>query len=170
MDPIGEDKITRLLRLKRYEKPPPGYFENFIHEFHRRQNESLREPFWSICVERVRDFVFRCNIRTLAAYSAGVVTAAACVAVIFLSVYQQPQTRTQVAVPILGQFQPRYRLFARELQVAPWRFARTFDIRSTLLPGIREVPAVTARSLRSDESVALNLEWESIDEESLLPK
>ena len=161
-----DDRIARLLRLKRYEKPPPGYFENFIHEFHRRQDESPREPFWSIWVERMRDFVSRCNIRTLAGYSAGVVTAAACVAVISVSVYQQPQTRTHVAVPILGQFQPRYRLFARDLKVAPWRFARTFDIRSTLLPGIRPVPAVAARSLRSEEPVPLNLEWESIDEES----
>ena len=161
-----DDRIALLLRLKRHEKPPPGYFENFIHEFHRRQHESLREPFWSICVERVRDLVFRCNIRMLAGYSAGVVTAAVCVAVIFLSVYQQPQTRTQVAVPIVGQFQPRYRLFARELKVAPWRFAPTFDVRPTLFSGIRHFPAVATRSLRSDESVPLNLEWESIDEES----
>jgi hypothetical protein len=42
MDPRG-DEIGRLLRLKRYEQPPPGYFENFLREFRRRQrDESLR--------------------------------------------------------------------------------------------------------------------------------
>jgi hypothetical protein len=33
MDPLGNDEIARLLRLKRYEQPPPAYFENFLHEF-----------------------------------------------------------------------------------------------------------------------------------------
>jgi len=33
MDPFGDDHIAHLLRLKRYEQPPPGYFENFLHEF-----------------------------------------------------------------------------------------------------------------------------------------
>jgi hypothetical protein len=26
--------------LKRYEQPPPDYFENFLHEFHRRPPQS----------------------------------------------------------------------------------------------------------------------------------
>ena len=30
MDPFGNDEIARLLRLKRYEQPPPAYFENFL--------------------------------------------------------------------------------------------------------------------------------------------
>ena len=33
MDPFGNDEIARLLRLKRYEQPPPAYFENFLSEF-----------------------------------------------------------------------------------------------------------------------------------------
>jgi hypothetical protein len=40
MDPRG-DEIGRLLRLKRYEQPPPRYFENFLREFHRRQRDEL---------------------------------------------------------------------------------------------------------------------------------
>ena len=51
MDPFGNDEIARLLRLKRYEQPPPDYFENFLHEFRRRQRDELRrQPLWSICV------------------------------------------------------------------------------------------------------------------------
>ena len=35
------DDIGKLLRLKRHEQPPPGYFNNFLHEFHRRQRDEL---------------------------------------------------------------------------------------------------------------------------------
>src|SRR4029450_13703247 len=53
MDEFNDNEIARLLRLKRYEQPPPGYFENFLHEFHRRQrDEMLRQPLWRICLER----------------------------------------------------------------------------------------------------------------------
>src|SRR2546430_10442430 len=59
MDLYSDDKIARLLRLKRYEQPPPDYFENFLHEFHRRQRERhelFPQPFWRICVECAEDF------------------------------------------------------------------------------------------------------------------
>ena len=36
MDEFDDKEIAALLRLKRYEQPPPEYFENFLHEFHRR--------------------------------------------------------------------------------------------------------------------------------------
>jgi hypothetical protein len=55
--PDEPDEISRLLRLKRYEQPPPEYFENFLAEFHRRQRaELLREPLWRIAVERIAAF------------------------------------------------------------------------------------------------------------------
>jgi len=41
MDEFNEKEIGRLLRLKRYEQPPPGYFEDFLHQFHRRQRDEL---------------------------------------------------------------------------------------------------------------------------------
>jgi len=51
MEEFDDREIARLLRLKRYEQPPPGYFENFLHEFHRRQrDELLRQPLWRICL------------------------------------------------------------------------------------------------------------------------
>src|SRR2546430_1741332 len=97
-DRPGDDKIARLLRLKRYEQPPPGYFENFLHEFHRRQrDELLHEPLWSICVDRARDFVFRYNLRPLAGYSAAIVAVIVCAAAISITNYHQPDT-TQLAV------------------------------------------------------------------------
>ena len=57
MDPFGNDEIARLLRLKRYEQPPPDYFENFLSEFHRRQRDELRrQPVWRVCFERAQEF------------------------------------------------------------------------------------------------------------------
>ena len=53
MDEFDDKEIAALLRLKRYEQPPPGYFENFLHEFHRRQrDELLKQPLWRILMER----------------------------------------------------------------------------------------------------------------------
>ena len=57
MDHFGNDEIARLLRLKRYEQPPPDYFENFLYEFRRRQrDEFLRQSLWRICFERAQGF------------------------------------------------------------------------------------------------------------------
>ena len=47
---MNEDvNLSKLLRLKRYEQPPPGYFDDFLHEFQRRQRaEALRRPAWAV--------------------------------------------------------------------------------------------------------------------------
>jgi hypothetical protein len=93
MDPIGDD-IVLLLRLKRDEQPP-AYFENFLHEFRRRQrDELLRQPVWRICFERARGFALQHNVRP---YPAGIAVVVACTAVISIRIYQQPDT-TQFAV------------------------------------------------------------------------
>jgi hypothetical protein len=46
--------ISRLLRLKRHEQPPPGYFEDFLSEFQLRQrSEVIRRPFLRIAMDRL---------------------------------------------------------------------------------------------------------------------
>ena len=103
MDPFGNDEIARLLRLKRYEQPPPAYFENFLSEFRRRQrDELLRQPPWRIWFERAQGFTVRHNVRSLASYAAGIAAAVACVAVISIRIYQQPDTN-QVRSPELAR-------------------------------------------------------------------
>jgi hypothetical protein len=93
MDEFNDNEIARLLRLKRYEQPPPGYFENFLHEFHRRQrDELLRQPLWRICWERAHEFMFRWDVRPLASYPAAVAAVLVCAAVVSLKIYQEPQT------------------------------------------------------------------------------
>ena len=98
MDEFNDNEIARLLRLKRFEQPPPGYFDNFLHEFHRRQrDELLRQPLWRICLERAHDFMFRLDVRSLASYPAAVAAVLVCAAVISLKIYQQPEP-AQVAL------------------------------------------------------------------------
>src|SRR4051812_18355930 len=93
MDEFNDNEIARLLRLKRYEQPPPGYFENFLHEFHRRQrDEMLRQPLWRICLERAHAFMSQLDMASLASYPTAVAAVLVCAAVISLKVYQQPQT------------------------------------------------------------------------------
>ena len=93
MDEFNDNEIARLLRLKRYEQPPPGYFDNFLHEFHRRQrDELLRQPLWRICLERAHNFMLQLDTRSLASYPAAVSAGLVCAAIFSLKVYQQPET------------------------------------------------------------------------------
>ena len=93
MEEFNDSEIARLLRLKRYEQPPPAYFENFLHEFHRRQrNELLRQPLWRICLERAHSFMLRLDVPALASYPAAVTAVLVCGAIISLKIYQQPET------------------------------------------------------------------------------
>lgn len=52
------ESVSRLLRLKRYEQPPPGYFDDFLNEFQSRQRaEVIHRPLWMIARDRVARFL-----------------------------------------------------------------------------------------------------------------
>lgn len=98
MEQFDDSEIARLLRLKRYEQPPPGYFDNFLHEFHRRQrDELLCQPLWRICLERAHSFMLQLGPRSLTSYPAAAAAVLICAAVISFKIYQQPET-TRVAL------------------------------------------------------------------------
>jgi hypothetical protein len=157
MDPCGDDEIRRLLRLKRYELPPPGYFENFLHEFRRRRcDESLCQPRWRICFERARDFVVWHNLRPLKYTSAGIVAVVACAAVFSIRLYQHPDI-TQLAVQASPIPSPPSNT-EKELEFAPPVFIPRFDVQSTLFPDSRDVPMLPVDLLRSDQFIQLRLE------------
>lgn len=91
MDQMDDNEIGKLLRLKRYEQPPPAYFEDFLHEFHRRQrDELLRQPLWQIAFGRAQDFMMRLNVARLASYPVAATAVLICAAVLSLKIYQTP--------------------------------------------------------------------------------
>ena len=158
MEPFGNDEIARLLRLKRYEQPPPDYFENFLSEFRRRQRDELRrQPVWRVCFERAQDFAVQCNVRSLASYAAGIAAAVACMAVISIRIYQQPaveRSPVRSTPPANAE---------RELNLAPPATPRTFNAE-------RIFPLLPPDILRSDEFIPFKLKSESLDDQPLLEK
>jgi len=59
--------IQKLLRLKRYENPPEGYFDDFLLEFQRRQRtELLRVPLSEILWDRVTSWFDSVRVPTMA--------------------------------------------------------------------------------------------------------
>jgi hypothetical protein len=54
-DDQQQQQLSALLRLKRYEQPPAGYFDKLLHDVHRRQRaDLLRRPVWKLALERVQ--------------------------------------------------------------------------------------------------------------------
>ncbi len=83
------NEIGQLLRLKKFEQPPPGYFEDFLHEFHRRQrDELLREPLWSVVWQRLSGSFFQFNLPSLTSYPVAVAALLVCAAVVSFKVSQ----------------------------------------------------------------------------------
>lgn len=53
-----DTEIQKLIRLKRYEQPPPGFVDDFISQFHYRQrSEILRQSSFSLFWDRLTAFM-----------------------------------------------------------------------------------------------------------------
>lgn len=86
------ESVSRLLRLKRYEQPPPGYFDDFLAEFQSRQRaEIIHRPLWAIAWDRV--------VRFLAPPSAPRLAMAASFAAVVLASTLLVGPETQISPP-----------------------------------------------------------------------
>lgn len=127
MKELNENDIGALLRLKRYEQPPPAYFENFLHEFHRRQRaELLREPLWRIGLQRAQDFMLQLNVPSLTSYRAAVAAVVVLAAVISLKVVQTPEDANNVASANVSEQVPA----ARVTGDSAWSLSTPVNMRS----------------------------------------
>jgi hypothetical protein len=82
-----ELNVSKLLRLKRYEKPPPAYFDDFLREFQRRQRAAaLQRPAWAMLWDRLTSIAPTFRVPQFA-YAAILMLAAAASTLIVL---QQP--------------------------------------------------------------------------------
>lgn len=78
-----EENISKLLRLKRYEQPPPGYFEDFLSEFQSRQRaELIRRPLWELVWDRISSIAPSFEVPRLAYASIAAVAVAASVMIV----------------------------------------------------------------------------------------
>ena len=82
---MTEEQLTALLRIKRFEQPPPQYFDRLVENIHRRQREELlHRPLWRIAVERVQTFFSEHsmgNVSYAGAMAAALVVGAGAIAV-----------------------------------------------------------------------------------------
>jgi len=67
---LDEQNLSKLLRLKRFEQPPPGYFDDFLSEFqYRQRKELLKRPAWDILRDRLEAFWFHYFTLTRVSYA-----------------------------------------------------------------------------------------------------
>ena len=101
--PIDDQTLSQLLRLKRYEQPPEGYFDDFLREFQTRQRmELLRRPAWRIALDRIE--TFSSEYFTLARLSYATASLAVlCVAgALTFNMVQNPGRRVSTSAEILA--------------------------------------------------------------------
>ena len=82
-DMTNSDSIQRLLRLKRYEQPPEGYYEDFLSDFHRRQRAELLKPsLTTLMTERLSYWISEFRVPTFAYAGATAMAVIASVAIL----------------------------------------------------------------------------------------
>jgi len=78
-----EHPTQRIIRLKRYEQPPEGYFDSFLSEFHRRQRADLLNPSLStLILERIQAVLSEIRVPAMAYAGAAAVAVVASVLIL----------------------------------------------------------------------------------------
>lgn len=90
METDEDMNVSKLLRLKRYEQPPPGYYDDFLREFQRRQRaELLQRPSWENLWERIASIAPSFRVPQ---FAYGAIAAIAVCASVFIVIPKQGDT------------------------------------------------------------------------------
>ncbi len=112
---MGEESdISKLLRLKRYEQPPPGYFDDFLHEFRRRQRaELLKQPMWQTLWERLMSVAPTFRVPQMA-YAAII----ACAVIASAMIVERPGNKIASGGPTPSSQQPSFSLTSKPVTIS----------------------------------------------------
>ena len=104
---VEEQQVKQLLRLKRFEQPPPGYFEHALDELHFRMRAESVNPSTrnrSSRFSRLQEFVSNLNsFRVHQAAYAGAVAVVLVVATLMGTGVWSPRSKFDVASATAGQ-------------------------------------------------------------------
>jgi len=95
---MSHEPMHKIIRLKRYEQPPEGYFDGFLREFHRRQRaELLRPSLYGLFKERFVLFLEELRVPAMGFAGAAAVASIACVVIVRLTPASTGPTIQQVS-------------------------------------------------------------------------
>ena len=101
--PLDEQTLSKLLRLKRFEQPPPGYFDDFLREFQTRQRmELIRRPAWSILRDRLEAFWFHYFTPARFAYASASLAVLCVAGALTVNMLRYPGSSVRTSAQILA--------------------------------------------------------------------
>jgi hypothetical protein len=115
---MSHEPMHRIIRLKRYEQPPEGYFDGFLHEFHRRQRaELLRPSIGELIMERIHAILSEIRVPAMAYAGAAAVAVVASVMILrqpgasespraYAASYSQPPVTVPSMQPVSLRVEP----------------------------------------------------------------
>jgi len=87
---MSHEPMHKVIKLKRYEQPPEGYYEDFLREFHRRQRAELLNPSLStLLLERLSGLFSELRVPAMAFAGAAAVAVIASIAIIRETPHQE---------------------------------------------------------------------------------
>ena len=91
---MSHEPMHKIIKLKRYEQPPEGYYEDFLREFHRRQRAELLKPSLSaLIMERLSGLIPELRVPAMAFAGAAAVAVIASVATVSYTHLTLPTNR-----------------------------------------------------------------------------
>ena len=116
---MSHEPMHRIIRLKRYEQPPEGYFEEFLKEFHTRQRaELLRPSLRELFLERINAILAEIRVPAMAYAGAAAVAVVASVIILrqpvatdqpraYAASYSQPPVTVPSMQPVSLRVEPQ---------------------------------------------------------------